>query len=422
MTRTQTARLIGNVVVATLVLGIGVLLVTLWRSSEQKLPPLSKVRAWVENRHWEEAGRVIDQYLSSGDRRPALLFLAGRVRAATGRYDEALQLLEQIPEQAPDYLESVFRRGQILKVVGRRRKAESLFKQVIRLGEERNTPTALEYRRAAIYELVSMYSLERRAREAIPLIWGVYPEHTEPWRLLIALARLQGEPIYIEHALKDLLVAVQADAQDGISRRALAWYYLKGGNLDEAVRWAEEAAKLLPEDLDTIAVLFEAYVARQQFSIVEQWIRSHGLPKEAPVEFWKTIAQAYEGLGQLDLAERFYRRALRLAPNDHRIHFSLGGLLIRLKHEEEGKKHLARFRELKKHYDAIQLFISELGGDERAAEWTVPSPEKCVELATHCAGLGRTREAIGWAEMALAQNPAYSPAAEFLETIRRSGS
>ncbi len=418
MTKTQTARIIGNVVMLGVVIGIGALLISLWRSSEQRLPPLNKVRAWVENRHWQEAGQVIDRYLAAGDRRPALLFLAGRVRAATGRYEEALQLLEQIPEQAPDYLESVFRRGQIQKVLGRRRKAETLFKKVITLGEQRNTPAALEYRRAAIYELVSMYSLERRAREAIPLIWGVYPEHAEPWRLLIALARLQGEPVYIERAVKELLVAVEADPEDGISRRALAWYYMKGGNLDEAVRWAEQAARLLPDDLDTVAVLFEVYVSRQNFRAIDEWLRKHTIPSEAPVQFWKAVAQAYDGLGKLDLAERFYRRALRLAPYDHRIHFSLGGLLIRRSRAEEGRAHLARFRELKTHYDAIQQFISELGGDERAPQWTVPSPEKCVELAEHCAGLGRQREAIGWCEMALAQDPAYAPADELLEKLR----
>lgn len=183
---------------------------------------------------------------------------------------------------------------------------------------------------------------------------------------------------------------------------------------------AHQAVELLPEDWEARAVLFEVYVAQQNFAAIDQWLRSHPLPSQAPVAFWKVVAQACEGLGRLQRAEHFYRKALELAPYDHRIHFALGGLLIRLGNKEEGQRHLARFRALKEHYQAIQQFISELGGDARAAEWSVPTPEKCLELARHCAGLGRRREAIGWSEMALAQNPSFAPAADYLEQLRTS--
>lgn len=414
------AKLIASIPLLVLTAGIGYLLYSAWENTQRPVITLAHIQAWVNTGHWDQADRALQEYMRSAPNPPPVVYLlAGRIRAAKGEFKQALDLLERVPEGSSVYLEALFRKAQILNHLGHRRKAEQLFKEVVVLADARGDLASTEIRRSAIFELIAMYSLEQRSSEAIPLVWAVYPEHTEPWRLLIALVRLQGEPPYVDKAVSILQTAVQADPDDWYSHRAIAYYNLKGGRFEDCVRHARKALELQPDDPQTLAILFQAYVAQENYAAIDQWIRTHDLPEEAPADFWRALGQAHEAADRFQEALTYYRKALEIAPYDYRNHFALGSVLIKLGRREEAEEHMKRFQELKAHYQALQQFISNLGDDSQAPTWTVPPPDQCVELGEHCLALGRPREAVGWAQMALVQAPSHAAAAELLERARR---
>ncbi len=413
-------KLLASVPLLVVATGVGMLLYHAWRNSQQRIVTIAHIQAWVNNGHWEEAEEAIDAYMARTSRpAPVIYLLAGRVRAAKGEFEQAIELLQKVPENSAAYVEALFRRAQIANHLGQRRKAERLFKQVVEVADRRGDLPSQEIRRSAIFELIAMYSLEQRSKEAIPLVWSVYPEHAEPWRLLIALARLQGEPPYVDRAVAELQKAITADPDDWYSHRALAYYNLKGGKFEECIRHAQKALELAPGDLTALAILFQAYVAQENYAAIDQWVRTNEIPRQAPQEFWRALGQAFEAGDRLEEALRYYTKALELAPFDYKNHFAVGSVLIKQGKRKEAEPHMKLFQELKAHYQAIQQFLSNLGDDSQAATWTVPPPQQCVELGRHCLALGRPREATGWAEMALVQDRTYRPAAELLDDALR---
>jgi tetratricopeptide (TPR) repeat protein len=403
------------VISLAVIAAVGFFFYSAWRQHGDPVPSLKRIHYWVDVGQVERAAAAIEHYLKLMPGDPDVLLLAARIQAAQGNLKEAMELLEKIPPRSPLYVEALLRRGQLYRELSWARQAERLFREVIRVAGSYEIPELRQFRRLAIFELIALYSLEHRPEEAIPLVWEVYPEHTEPWRLLIALARLQGEPPHPERAVQLLEKAAEQDPQDAISRRAIAWYSLKRGDPEGAIRWAHEALKLQPKDKEALATLFQAYQRLGQTEKIAQWLKSRELLEQPSAELLRAIGGAYEAMGQLDEAERYFRKALELAPFGFDMHFAVGTVLTKKRQLEEGKAFLVRFQELKKHYDSIQQWLGSLGEDAQAATWTVPEPPQCVQLAEHCWALGRYREARCWAEVALAQAPGFEPAQRFLD-------
>jgi tetratricopeptide (TPR) repeat protein len=303
----------------------------------------------------------------------------------------------------------LIRTATALQQANRLRDSELVWREVLKRSPAGNDD-AVPYRSTAQTELVALLLLERRAAEACELVWDMYPQHPEKWRLLITLARLKQAR---EWCINTLRRAVERDASDVDARRALAQYLVEVGRWDEAEAEAGTVLATRPDDATAREVLLQCSHARQQWDAMD--LADPALDRTRPA-VWIIDAQRRDASGDQAGAEQCFVEALRLAPTDPGVHYQFAQMLLHRGERDRAEQHMREFKRLQGHEQAIERFIDDLS-KLNARQWTAPGPAMCVSLAEHCRELGRPDEARGWLEEALQQKPESAEAAQALQAL-----
>ena len=355
------------------------------------LPRLVEIRKWAMAGNWPRAEAEVNVYLARRPKDADALMLAAQVAGAQHQLDRCAQLLDRVPDNSPLKSEALLRHGQVLWQLDDARGAEQSWQSAIRRA------VGQELRRFLILprsELVALFALERRAAEARTLIWEMYPDHQERWRLLLALARLDARSTSPQVGVPKLERIIERDPADVNARVALASYLIDLSRWDEAAEHAERCLELNPSEPRALEIVLQCHLRNQQWDAMDQALRRPDLDPNSAL-IWRLRGQRLEAGGQRKEAEASFREALRLNPNDLVAHFQLAQLLLRADQRESAQPHLTQFRELQSHQDAVNLVVGTyVGVDDR--DWEPPSPATCTELAEHCQALGRADEARGW--------------------------
>ncbi len=389
--------------------------VAVWRRLHP-LPKLRDIERWANAAQWERAEAAATEYVARRPRDPDGLMLAARVAAARGEMARCVSLLERVPSDSPIKIEALLRQAQALQALGYGQRQERAWLELIRAAERHAGKESAQCLRAQ-EELVALYFLERRAAEAKALVWEMYPRHREKWRLLIALARIEGKPARASLATPALERFVAVDAEDLPAHRALATYALDD-RPDDALALARHCMNLAPDDGASLEVLIEAHLRLNLWHEIDSILSRDDLPAERP-HLWRLRGQWHLQQGRLVEAVAALREALRLNPFDQTTQYQLGQALRRGTTIEAAQQQILQSNELRGHQDAIATYLNSFVSDDPQT-WETPPPEKCVELSDHCRGLGRRDEALGWLDEALRRQPDFAPARDALDELNRS--
>ena len=377
------------------------------------LPKLRDVRRWADDGQWDRADLSVRQFLARRPKDGEALLLAARIAAGRGDMESCLSLLHQVPTDSPHKPEALTRQAQACQAMNSARRAEAAWRELARLRER--DPQQARYRLAAQAELVALMSLERRLTEAEALLWQMYPDHSEKWRILIGLARVHARGSTPKSAIEMLQRFVEHDPDDFDARRALSFCAIDTFQWDQAIELATTCLEQQPTDVRSLEILLECYLRQQQWEAMDAILARPEL-ENSGVQSLRLRAQRLEAVQQADEAENCYRQALRLDPRDHTTHYQLSQLLQRLGRGEPAQEHMVEFRRLKEHDDELAKFISRFPQSD-ASGWTAPEPDQCVELAEHCTALGRIDEARAWLKEALRRQPKFPAAQEALQDL-----
>jgi tetratricopeptide (TPR) repeat protein len=388
--------------------------VALWRWVHP-LPKISEVRRWADTGQWARADSAITDLVGRRPRDGETLLLAGRVAAGRGEFERCRELLRRVPSNSPLKAEALLREAQAAQAISHATDAEAAWRELLRLTE--SNPSLGSVRLTAHAELFSLLALERRHEEAERVLWQMYPDHREKWRVLIGFVRLNAHGAPSGATIKLLQQIVERDSSNFHASRALAMCDVETLQWDRAISLATICLELEPNDPASFDVLLECNIRLKQWDEVERM--------DAQVD-WDTAgarthrlrAEYFESTGKLDQAEVHYRRSLDENPYDLAPHYRLAQLLQRRDDAAAAKHHLDEFHRLKAHKDALAQFVTTFP-QSTPEDWTPPEAQTCIGIAAHCAGLGRVDEARGWLREALLQQPRLPEAVKALEQLQQ---
>lgn len=379
------------------------------------LPRLADVRRWADRGEWERANVAIRAFLARRPQDPEALLLAGRVAAGRGDLERCVKLLQRVPQDSPLKPEALTRQAQAALAMNSARQAEATWRELLRLTG--HDPSRAVYRRTAQAELVALLSLERRSAEVQAELWEMVPDHSEKWRVLIGLLRGHLRGSTPKSAIEALERFVEHDPTDFKARRGLAQASMDTFECDRAIDLAKDCLEMNPTDSHSLEILLECYLRQEQWHAMNEIFVSRAEKMDTSPRMVRLRAKYYEATGQLDLAERCFRESLNWDSMDSTTHYQFAQLLQRRGKTDEAQEHIAEFKRLKNHEDALVQLVAKYQQSD-AENWTAPNPDTCVEVAEHCLGLGRSDEARAWFHEALRQQPQHPAAREGLESMK----
>jgi tetratricopeptide (TPR) repeat protein len=328
-----------------------------------------------------EARPLIDRLLARPNPGDEDRLLHGLALKDAHRPDEALAVLDQIPDRSSQGAIARLAQGQIERQRNRVARAERYLLRAL----ERN-PKLIEARNELIY--IHGMRLQRR-----PL--------SEQFRRLAELRTLEFGEVFLwcltrrvdwdPAALHDELRRyVEADPEDRVSRLALADNERQLTRFDDALATLEP----LPND-DPEARALRARIAldRGDAATAEALLRDG--PRDHPA-----LARLR---GRLALARRdwneaveHYRLAVAKEPDDRDALFGLGHGLAQLGHTEEAQPHLQAAQALDHLATLVERAASVRNRDD---------PDLIRALGAACEAVGRRPEARCWYTLLIARDP-----------------
>jgi tetratricopeptide (TPR) repeat protein len=373
-----------------------------WIWGDRSPASMKAIDAMISRGRLAEAELALEQRLRwsahDGDARMKL----ARLLVKRGEHLASARQLHEVPSWWPAKVEASFLEGETYKLLDRARDSEAAWKACIVDDPFHPAPPRLFH--GAAKDLVALYVLEGRLDEARRVLGRAFEEATPEERSGVLLTRVRLELERIDHreAVERLRAYLAAEPGDPEARLALA--------LEEHATGDEAAADL---DLDACfrARPDDALAWRARLEILNDRGDADAL-REAVAKLPSTTAAdartwMYRGLvrqrdgdnaGALDA----FRRSAGLAPDDPEVAYKLGLAEVAAGRATEGRRHLARSRQLYQAFeglrDGYQEYLIQL---RRTPRDEAAHRSAIGRMATNLRLLGWPREADAW----LAQVP-----------------
>jgi tetratricopeptide (TPR) repeat protein len=325
-----------------------------WQRSRPPTP-LPVIERWADQRDWDRADAAITEYLARRPNHARACILAARIAAGMSDLERCATLLEKVPDGAPEKTEALTRLGQTWLELGHARRAEQMYREVLRRTESKNGST-LKYRRTALAELAALLHLEVRVQPAIDLVWEMFPDHPEKWRLLINLLRMHGSLPHPRMSSATIERYLVQDSNDVDARRALATYYALELLWPEAHREAQRCLEQAPDDAQCLEILLQCFLAQQQWPEMDQIFERPTLDHSSAV-VWRLKAEREQAAVRWDEAKVCFRKALELKPRDSTTHYQFAFLLRLAGDDNDARVHQEIFQQLKTHENWLEEFL-----------------------------------------------------------------
>lgn len=280
------------------------------KAAESREVRLEAAQSAVDGRQWDQVSEVLRPLLASTDeptRLAAVLFQADALGRAK-RYDEALALLDALPEPQKKSPAVESRRAEVLLRAGRDAEAGRVLAGLAAGDDAAALAAAQSYQRVEHYQ-ESLPILEKLAAAhpdnvATGFLLGAAYDRTGQRDQAVAELRrvLKLDPDFhaamnylgytfaeagmnLEEALALVSRAVALDPDNGAYVDSLGWTYFRLGRTEQARGFLERAARLDPEDATLQEHLGDVYVALGQTERARQaYQRSLGLEGGKPDE------------------------------------------------------------------------------------------------------------------------------------------
>jgi tetratricopeptide (TPR) repeat protein len=379
---------------------------------------LTEARQHVANGRWAQARQSVQRYrwLHPADARGLLLLAEALIKdeqlAPEQAAGEALAVLDQISDAAPQAADAYTQKGRILLFLQHRPgRAEEAFRRAIELDPRAAEPHYLLYKlmdltgRSNLSESLFWRVFELSSDEEKPVRlreWYMsqfYPATANPTldQLMGILGPEERPSVRTEY--QRFLDFRNSEPDRGISWAALArWFTLEGDPkfalnlLADAEPQLSEGERMAPFYLASkTAALIDLGLFEQVEQVFAQWPEPH-----EGYEYWKWRAIIHDEVrSDHEAAVTAYREALAVwpGPADWRTRFRLANCLARLGRHDEAEQQRSTARGVE------ELMDEQRHAQVRAALGRLQDPQALMVVAEFYRDLGRSREAASWLQL-----------------------
>lgn len=184
-------------------------------------------------------------------------------------------------------------------------------------------------------QLIQLLLLTGRDDEAESLLFSLRPDRLRP-----ELRRIQAELLIREGKVEEALAIARQDKESPPNAVEYMWQarlLTLANRPDEAEQKLREAVALAPDWPAPYLALLTLAVARGQKDSAARVLAEAAESLQGPAGYC-ALGLGYETLGDAESAERYYRRALEVAPLEPGPKLEWAGFLIRARRWEEGRR------------------------------------------------------------------------------------
>jgi len=258
------------------------------------------------------------------------------------------------------------------------------------------------------------YAGGMRLRAAVPILLcalAVSLYHTVPWVALNtsfdrAFARLKTLP-----------------SEGGLTETNVARWYLLQGNREQGKQWLQKALRINPHGNNAHYMLGSLHMEDGDFAAAAESFRRAVASRPDKAEYRLLLTDAYLYAGQFASAKRVCETLLQDHAEDSRVWGRYGITLLATGQDQEGRRALARFKELAPNDTATADLVSRFclkQGDthlvaqewdgaiaayQEALTWSLSQPEVYLNLGYALAQTDRNDEAVRIWQRGLNLNP-----------------
>lgn len=377
--RSSTARW---ALVATVVLAAGAAMAVarlMARSGDLKLEALYEAHRLFSAGRLDEALAILDRRAAGLVPTPLDWVLRADIAHAQGRFADAIEALEHVPDDDPVRPQTWLKIGQAEFGRHHAGAAESAYRRALAL-----SPELIQAHR----ELTYLLAIQRRKADCDAQFRALSAR--VPLDHVLAFAWCQNScGIWDPKGPRaELSACVAAVPEDRWSRLALATSYLLTQEFDEA----ERVLAPLPEtDLDARAVRVE--LAMEQGQVEEARELAGAVQDDHPRLNILRGQLALHG-SKAEEAARCFRAALRVEPDNRDALRGLGLALQRL-----GSPEAERFLQFAARQDVLRRMIQD------SVTTIKTDPKLFLKLGGACEAIGRADEARAWYQLAIRRDP-----------------
>jgi tetratricopeptide (TPR) repeat protein len=381
--------------------GMSALLVFLWTARQS----LVRGRSALDGEQWVAAAAHLSAYLRSRPEDAEGWMLLARAQSNLNDLEACIHSLRQVPRDSAHGTEALLRIGQSLREAFHGLESERVLKDCIALCQatDRN-----RIKQRAQGDLLNIYLLEERWREAEELLWAMYrawpPLDEDSKPLLVALMGLAFNRTAPESGVATLEKFVRQNSNDDQARLALGRYLIQLGRTGEGQALIEQCLRRQPLDVRTRSFWIWCLYELGDADAASEALRELPPGWEDFAELWTYRARAQYDLGEYQASATTCRKALERYPWDRQAHFQLGRALRRLGEREDSERHDQTADGLRK-VEERRLTLFE----DVTLRRSRPTPDECQELAEICVKTGMPRLAREWARFALGQDSKAPP-------------
>ncbi len=280
---------------------------------------------------------------------PVMHYKRGELLRELGRAAEAEDAFKSALQLQPEFSEAALDLATVMMDAGRHAEAESVLVKSLDVNPD-NFPV--------IEMVANIYIDEGQMDKAIRLLETENRRAALPDEGLLLLGRLYYEVKDYDESLRVFEKMLESGEPTPDLARVLGEICSKAGKTDKALEYYRQAIGVAPEDYRGYLALF--FSASSTFT--PEASQRIPLPREESLRLLQQAAGkltagdsdalylvgiSYQSVDSLDTARRYLSRAAEIRPDDERIALNLASVLEKMKRYEDAETHLARLYEKK---------------------------------------------------------------------------
>jgi tetratricopeptide (TPR) repeat protein len=237
---------------------------------------------------------------------PETLYLLGLSYVQEKKPDAALAAVQARLEQSPNWAEGYQVAGDLMRLAGRYPKSEALYRQAVSM----NPKLASSW--LGLGDVLTQQTKFDEALQAYGKVIEQSPKSAGTYMRIGQLRDKRGDWTDAERAYQKVL---ELEPEHPVAKNNLAWDYAEhGGNVDVALRLAQEASQAKPDDAEISDTLGWIYLRKNAPGDAIQVLKQSVAKSPKSPEYNYHLGIAYLRAGRKTEAKQFLEATLNLEP------------------------------------------------------------------------------------------------------------
>jgi tetratricopeptide (TPR) repeat protein len=265
--------------------------------------------AWAmfNRKKYDAARRFLQQSTQAQPDSPETFYLSGLTYIAENRPGAALSLIQSNLRNTPNWAEGYAVGGELAAIAGHKSEAETYFKKAVSLNPK------LMPAWQALGLVLSAQSKYDAALDAFNEVLRLSPNSGGAYFNIAQVHDMHGDWNRAQEAYRKSL---DLEPDNAVAKNNLAWSYAEhGGNIDVALRLAQEAHQAKPDDPEISDTMGWIYMKKNTLSeAIQAFKKSVSLVPTSP-EYSYHLGMAYLRSGDTAKAKELLEATLHMEPS-----------------------------------------------------------------------------------------------------------